>query len=56
MLVEGFQGIPYNAYILQLHTQVTLSKSRSENIIMPVIYSDTILKISMGGSVIEKVD
>ena len=29
-----FQGSPYNAYTLQLQTQVTLSKSRSETITM----------------------
>ena len=34
-----FQGSPYNAYTLQLHTQVTLSKSHSETITMPVICS-----------------
>ena len=30
---------PFNAYRLQLHTQVTLSKSRSETITMPMICS-----------------
>ena len=34
-----FQGSPYNAYTLQLHTQVMLSKSRSETITMPIICS-----------------
>ena len=34
-----FQGSPYNAYILQLHTQVMLSKSRSETITIPMICS-----------------
>ena len=34
-----FQGSPYNAYTLQLYTQVTLSKSRSESITMPMICS-----------------
>ena len=31
-----FQGSPYNAYTLLLHTQVALSKSRSEAITMPM--------------------
>ena len=30
---------PYNAYTLELHTQATLSKSRSETIAMPMICS-----------------
>ena len=34
-----FQGSPYNAYKLQLHTQVTLSKSRTEATAMPMICS-----------------
>ena len=34
-----FQGSPYNAYTFYLHTQVTLSKSRSETITMPMICS-----------------
>ena len=35
-----FEGSPYNAiYTLQLHTQVTLSKSRSETITMAMICS-----------------
>ena len=34
-----FQGSPYNAYMLQLHIQVTLSKSRSEAITMSMICS-----------------
>ena len=34
-----FQGSPYSAYISQLHTQVTLSKSRSRAITMPMIFS-----------------
>ena len=34
-----FQGSPYNAYTLLLHTQVTLSKSLSEAIAMPIICS-----------------
>ena len=34
-----FDGSPYNAYTLQLYTQVMLSKSRSETITMPIICS-----------------
>ena len=34
-----FQGSPYNAYTFELHTQVTLSKSRSEIITMIMICS-----------------
>ena len=34
-----FQGSLHNAYTLKLHTQVTLSKSRSETITMPMICS-----------------
>ena len=34
-----FQGSPYSAYRLLLHTQVTLSKSRSEAITVPMICS-----------------
>ena len=30
---------PYNGYTLSLHTQVTLSKSRSETVTMPMICS-----------------
>ena len=34
-----FQGSSYNACILQLHTQVTLSKSRFETVTIPMICS-----------------
>ena len=34
-----FQGSPYDTNTLQRHTPVTLSKSRSEKITMPVICS-----------------
>ena len=34
-----FQGSPYNVYTLNLHLQVTLSKSRFETITMPTICS-----------------
>ena len=34
-----FQGSPYSAYTLQVHMQVTLSKSRSETSTMPMICS-----------------
>ena len=34
-----FQGSPYNAYTLQLHTQVTLSKSTFRNCYKPIICS-----------------